>query len=72
MENNNEIINLIKGKKNVPKNKINLKKINGDGNCLFLSFSYYLNNIEENYNDIRLMIYNEAKTHKESILEFFI
>jgi len=67
MSNNTDVINLIRERKKIPKSKINFIKINGVCNCLFRAFSYYLNNYESNFNDIRQLIYSEVKLHKEKL-----
>ena len=38
MSKNIEVLNLIKERKNIPKNEINFIKITGDVNCLFGAF----------------------------------
>ena len=72
MSKNIDVLNLIRERQNIPKDKIKLIKITGDGNCLFRAFSYYLHNDESKFNDIRLLIYNEAKLNKDSLKEFFL
>ena len=38
MENENDIIKLIKQRQSIPKDKVELIKIKGEGNCLFRTF----------------------------------
>ena len=52
MEQKNEVFELIKERKNIHKNNMKFIAITPDGNLLFLSFSYYLNETQENYNVI--------------------
>ena len=72
MSKNIDVLNLIRERQNIPKDKINFIKITVDGNFLFKAFSYYLLNDESKFNDIHLLIYNEAKLNKDSLKEFFL
>ena len=72
MEKPNEVIELIRERKNISVNKIEKIKVTGDGNCLYRSLSYYLYETEDKYNDVRQEIYTHANSHKDTIKEFFL
>ena len=55
------ILNLIKNRRNIPSSLVDFIEITGDGNYLYRSTSYYLHQSEENYKEIRELVYNEAK-----------
>ena len=72
MEQKDKIKLLIKMRRNIPKNYLENIETEKDGNCLFRTFSLYLYQNQENYNEIRQAIYKEANKQKESIKNFFI
>ena len=67
---NSNILTLIKNRQTIPKNLVEFITITGDGNCLYRSTSYYLYGHENEYNNIRQKVYNEAKLHKNDIKPF--
>ena len=69
---NNNLLSIIKNRQPIPKNLVEFIPITGDGNCLYRSTSYYLYGHENEYNNIRQKVYNEAKLHKNDIKPFFL
>jgi len=67
MDNTNNIINLIKTRKEIPKNILKNLDIDKNGNCLYRTFSYFLYYDQEHYNEIRQKIYEEEKKNKNEI-----
>ena len=65
------VIDLIKQRKDIPISLLEFIRVEGDGNCLFRTFSVYLYEIETRYKQLREQIYNYAKTNKEEIKDFF-
>lgn len=72
MERPNEVMELIRERKNIPINKIEKNKVGGDANCLYRSLSYYLYETEDKYDDIRQQIYTQANSHKDLLKAFFL
>ncbi len=64
MSQNEELIELIKTRADIPKNLVKCIKITCDGICMFRMFYYYLYYNENQYNEIRIKIYNYAPITK--------
>ena len=58
---NNNLLTIIKNRRLIPKNLVKFIPIKGDGNCLYRSTSYYLYGHQNEYNNIRQKVNNEAK-----------
>ena len=57
---NSELYPIVRNFGNIDPNSIFIKKILGDGNCLFRAISYFLNKTEDMHLNIRQDIYEEA------------
>ena len=64
---NEELYPIVRNYRNIDSSDILIKKISGDGNCLFRAISYFLHNTENKYYEIRNQIYNEAIKRKSLI-----
>ena len=62
---------LSKNSQPIPKNLFEFIPMTEDDNCLYKSILYYLYGYENEYNNIRQKVYNEAKLHKNDIKPFF-
>jgi len=72
MELKDKLKSLIKNRKNILKNLLKNIEVEKDGNCLYRTFSLFLYENQEKYNEIRQKIYKEAKKQKDIIKNFFI
>ena len=71
MSKRERILDLIKHRRNIPISLIDFIDITGDGNCLFRATSYFLYGNEDQYKEIRKLVYQEAKNNKEELKPFF-
>ena len=72
MSKKERILELIKHQRNIPFSLIDFIDITGDGNCLFRATSYYLYGKEDQYKEIRKLVYQESKNNKEELKPFFL
>ena len=66
-----DIRELIRNKQNISEDELIRIIVLGDGNCLYRTFSYFLYENEEHHKELRKIIYEHAKNHKDQIKEFF-
>ena len=67
-----DIRELIRNKQNISEDELIRIIVLGDGNCLYRTFSYFLYENEEHHKELRKIIYEQAKNHKDQIKEFFL
>jgi len=65
-------ISLIKSNQDIPRDSLILHYISKDGNCWYRALSKFLTNDENNYKEIRQIIYELTKNNKSSFINFFI
>ena len=62
---------IIKNNKDIPKKYVQLKEVNGDGNCFYRVLARYYTDDQNNHNIFRQIIYESAKVNKEEFKLFF-
>ena len=68
---NNRLKTFVKYNKTIKKEELQEKKIEGDGNCLYRSISYFLLATEDYYNEIKKEIINWIEQNKQKFIDFF-
>ena len=68
---NNRLKTFVKNNKTIKKEELQEKKIEGDGNCLYRSISYFLLATEDYYNEIKKEIINLIEQNKQKFIDFF-
>ena len=68
---NNRLKTFVKNNKTIKKEELQEKKIEGDGNCLYRSISYFLLATEDYYNEIKKEIINWIEQNKQKFIDFF-
>ena len=58
---NSQLYPIIRNYRNANLNNITIYKTNGNGNCLFRAFAYFINNDETNYKKMRMIFIKKDK-----------